>query len=79
VAARLPIIGQLQNVEGSPSFYDASSHASTRQSQRTVQRAPAALKTRDGSRQTNDPFKELEERRVLCAFVSIGECPVAVL
>src|SRR5579864_3921923 len=34
---------------------------------------------RDGSRQKNDPFKEFEERRVLCAFVSMGEYPVAVL
>jgi hypothetical protein len=38
-----------------------------------------SLKTRDGSRQKNDPFKEFEERRVLCAFASMGECPVAVL
>jgi len=34
VAARPPMVGQLQNVEGSISFYDASSHASTSQSQR---------------------------------------------
>ena len=35
-------------------------------------------KARDGSRRKNDPFKEFEERRVLCAFASMGECPVAV-
>jgi len=38
-----------------------------------------ALKTRDGSRQKHDTSKEFEERRVLCAFASMGECPVAVL
>jgi len=27
----------------------------------------------------NDPFKDFEERRVLCAFASMGVCPVAVL
>src|SRR5580692_1452029 len=41
--------------------------------------AVRALKTRDGSRQKNDPFKEFEEPRVLCAFASRRECSVAVL
>jgi hypothetical protein len=30
-------------------------------------------------RQQNATFKSIEERRVLCAFASMGECPVAVL
>ena len=38
-----------------------------------------ALKTRNGSRRKNDPFKELEEPRALRAFASMGDCPVAVL
>jgi hypothetical protein len=29
--------------------------------------------------QKNEAFKSIEERRVLCAFASTGECPVAVL
>src|SRR5258708_14508976 len=41
--------------------------------------AVRALKTRDGSRQKNDPFKEFEERRFLCAFASMRECLVALL
>jgi hypothetical protein len=31
------------------------------------------------SGQKNGAFNKFEERRVLCAFASIGECPVAVL
>jgi len=43
---------------------------------------PVAFRARapvDGARQKNGPFKAFEERRVRCAFASMGECPVAVL
>jgi len=44
-----------------------------------VERRRSALRWIADHVRRNEHFKSIEERRVLCAFASMGECPVAVV